>query len=243
MRRVATARPLLAATAVLASALVVGAGLGHARPAVGPAGPADALPPYLYGPNLIRARAIVKADGVLHDYRVDRGRVWALRPGSVTLKERDSTTVTVPVAPTSRFQVNGRAAGFSAIKMGMSAVVVRDGEEPAELVHASSRTVQTRWLESTYFGPPMVRLLAVVKANGVVREYRLDRGRIRAIAPGLLTLRARDGLFVPIAVSSGARVKVNGRVAAFAALRRGMEATVVRDGDQPADTVLAFTRR
>jgi hypothetical protein len=42
-----------------------------------------------------------------------------------------------------------------------------------------------------------------------------------------------------IPVSPTAHIKVNGSSTTFAALRPGLHATVFRDGDQPADTVLA----
>jgi hypothetical protein len=94
-----------------------------------------------------------------------------------------------------------------------------------------------------FFGPSMIRAEAVLKENGAVDLYRIDRGRIRAVGASSLTLRERDGLVVSIPVAAGARVALNGRAAGLLALRRGMEATVVREGDNPAQMVQAFTRR
>ena len=216
-------------------------------PAAGAAGPqplppASTLPGYLYGSNLVRARAIVKTGPVLHDYRVDRGKIKATAGGTVTLKEKDGVTAAILVSVTAKVQVNGRIAGFYALKRGMSAIVVRDGDEPAETVQASSRTLATAWLAASYFGPSMVRLEALVKANGIEHDYRLDRGRIRAIAGGTVTLRERDGLLVPVEISPAAAIKVNGRAAPFSAIRRGMSVTTIRDGDAPAGTLLAYTQ-
>jgi uncharacterized Zn-binding protein involved in type VI secretion len=45
-----------------------------------------------------------------------------------------------------------------------------------------------------------------------------------------------------LAVASDATVTINGRFAAFQQLRRGMIATVIRDGDQPASEVRATGR-
>lgn len=227
------------AIAVALLGLVLPAGLGQARPA---APRADALPVYLYGQDLIRAHAIVKASGLLHDYRVDRGRIKTISGSTVTLKERDNTSVNIPVASTAKIQVNGRQAGPAGLRIGMSAIVVRDGDNAADTVQASGGYLPTSWLANTYFGPAMVRLEAVVKSSAGLHDYRLDRGRIKAITAGMLTLRARDDLVVPIPVSPTARIKINGRLALFAGLRRGMNATTVRDFDEPADTVLAVRR-
>lgn len=232
-----TSRRLVIAVVLLGLALP--AGLGQARPA---APRADALPAYLYGQDLIRAHAIVKASALVHDYRVDRGHIKAISGLNVTLKERDNTIVTVAVAPTAKTQVNGRQAGLPGLRIGMSAILVRDGDNAAETVQAAGGYLPTSWLATKYFGPAMVRLEAVVKASGGLHDYRLDRGRIKAITAGMLTLRARDDLLVPIPVSPTARIKINGRFALFAGLRRGMNATTVRDFDQPADTVLAVRR-
>ena|SRR5436190_2761916 len=215
---------------------------GAARPGPTPPSPTSALPSYLYGSNLVRARAIVKTGPVLHDYRVDRGKIKAVSGGTVTLKEKDGVTATILVGVTAKVQVNGRIAGFYALKRAMSAIVVRDGDEPAELVQASSRTLPTAWLATSYFGPSMVRLEALVKPSGTEHDYRLDRGRIRAITAGSVILRERDGLLVPVDISPAATIKLNGRPAPFSAIRRGMSVATIRDGDAPAGTLLAYTQ-
>jgi hypothetical protein len=81
--------------------------------------------------------------------------------------------------------------------------------------------------------------LALVKDGGVLHDYRVDRGVIRNKADGTLTLLERDGSLVGISVAPTAAITINGRPAAYAALRRGMVATVIRDGDAPANEVRA----
>jgi hypothetical protein len=178
---------------------------------------------------------------LLHEYHVDRGQVRGLAGGSVTLKERDGLADPIPVSPAARVQVNGRLTGFGALRRGMSAVVVRDGVAPAEAIVASRRVVPTGWLAATYFGPNMVRLEAYVQRNGGPHDYRLDRGRIRALAPGSVTLKERDGQIFVIPLSPTAKVKLNGRASSVGALRRGMSASTLRDNDDPAGLVQAFT--
>jgi hypothetical protein len=89
-------------------------------------------------------------------------------------------------------------------------------------------------LGSYFFGPKLVRAEVLVNDAGVLHDYRIDRGVIRAKAPGSLTLRERDGSLQTIAISANASITLGGRPAPFSLLRRGMTATVIRDGDAPA---------
>jgi hypothetical protein len=236
-------RHTLATVAVVAATALALAGLVAAQPVglrSGPAEPQAPLPDWLFGANLIRADTIVKIGPLWHDYRLDLGRIKSAVAGVITLRERDDTVVPISVAPTAKIRVKGRATGFFALRRGMTAVVVRDGDAPAELVQASLRALPGAWLATTYFGPTMTRVEASVQAKGVLHDYRLDRGQIKALAPGTLTLRERDGLLVPVAIAPTARIKLNGQPASFAGLRKGMFATTVRDNEAPADTVLAY---
>jgi hypothetical protein len=93
-----------------------------------------------------------------------------------------------------------------------------------------------------FFGPKLVRAEVLVKDGGVLHDYRIDRGVIRAKPDGALAVLERDGSLVTIQVAAGAAITIGGRPAGFAALRRGMVVTVIRDGDAPANEVRA-TRR
>ena len=72
-------------------------------------------------------------------------------------------------------------------------------------------------------------------------DFRIDVGRIQSAKSSTqtLTLKEKDGTMQPILVSPTARIKVNGGSSTFAALRPGMRATTIRDGDAPADQVFA----
>ena len=94
-------------------------------------------------------------------------------------------------------------------------------------------------LGNYFFGPKLVRAEVLVKDGGALHDYRVDRGTIRNKAGGTLTLLERDGSLVPIAVAPTASITLNGRPVAYADLRRGMVATVIRDGDAPANEVRA----
>lgn len=94
-------------------------------------------------------------------------------------------------------------------------------------------------LGTYFFGPKLVRADVVVKDGGALHLYRVDRGKIRNKADGTLLLRELDGTLVPIAISPTAVITVGGRPGSYAELRRGMVATVIREGDAPATEVRA----
>jgi hypothetical protein len=90
------------------------------------------------GQRLSRAELILTMGGVVHDFRVDQGRVRAVATDSLKIKERaDGTIVTIPVSPTAVIRVNGRPATLAQIRPGYFALTIRDGvDQPADAVKA-----------------------------------------------------------------------------------------------------------
>ena len=121
---------------VVAALLAVNATLLVAQPGLALPG---SLGNYFFGPKLVRAEVLVKDGGVLHDYRIDRGVIRNKADGTLTLLERDGTLVPIPVAPTAAITLNGRPVAYSALRRGMVATVIRDGEAPANEVRATRR--------------------------------------------------------------------------------------------------------
>lgn len=102
--------------------------LGYARP----------LGDFFFGPHLARAEIVLVQKGVVHDYRIDRGKVKSIRGGNLELRELDGTVQVVPVAGTAQVTLNGQVAPLSLITRGMVVTTIRDGEAPAQQVQASS---------------------------------------------------------------------------------------------------------
>lgn len=203
---------------------------------------------YLLGPRMIRSEVVAKGTGnTNHDYRLDRGRIAKRATGTLVLAERDGTQATLKVAANARVILNGKPAKWRQLRPGMQAAVSRTDNLPADVVYAGSPKLTPKIPDATIaflLGPKMLRgEIGLRSADGVVHDYLLDQGRVRQVNPYVLTLREADGQLVTINITATARVKLNGKSASFAQLRKGMMATTMRDGDKPADQVWATTRK
>jgi hypothetical protein len=192
---------------------------------------------------MIRAEIGVKsADGAVQDFRVDRGKlVKRYSAGQLVVVERDSTDrVPLKVSPTARVLLGGKFVGPKALRAGMQVAIPRAGSAPADIVYAGAKTAPALPKATVQYvlGSRLLRA-EIAYQDTVLHDYLLDHGRIRQLAPYSITLREADGTTVPLSASAGVRVKLNGKTASFAQLRKGMTATVMRDGDKPADQIWA----
>ena len=130
-RWTAAAAGLAALLSVNAVLLLVQPGLALPRSLAG----------YFFGPGLVRAEVVLQDATGSHVYRLDQGRVQAVQParGSLRLRERDGRVVTLQIAPDARIELHGRPVPLAALPRGVRALVVRDGEAPAEVVLAGRR--------------------------------------------------------------------------------------------------------
>ena len=94
-----------------------------------------------------------------------------------------------------------------------------------------------------FFGPRLARAEIVLVQNKQVRDYRVDRGRVKSFPRGFnLELRELDGSVQLVPVSPSALVTINGQPSPFSVITRGMMVTTVREGTAPANQVIALTR-
>ena len=95
-----------------------------------------------------------------------------------------------------------------------------------------------RALIDQFFGARMIRAEVLVQTPTGTEDYRIDRGVIRVLAPGSVTLREKNGDMVPIQLSPNASVTgPGGRTGSGAVLRRGMRVTIFRLANAPADSI------
>lgn len=101
-----------------------------------------------------------------------------------------------------------------------------------------------RSLANYFYGPGLIRAEVVVRDAEGTHDWRLDQGRILRVAPARSMLRIveHDGRVVEFQVAPDARIELHGRPVLLGALRRGMRVLVVREGEGPAEVVLAGRR-
>jgi|SRR5919197_2139847 hypothetical protein len=203
-------------------------GLATAASALALAAPAVAAPGNLFGAGLVRAEVLIQAGGQ-HDYRVDRGRVTAFTPASLTMRERDGTVVTVPVA----------AGALPALQRGVFVQTLRDGNAPASRVDVGA---PARVAPFEITGPGLVRAELLLIVNGLSHDYRVDRGTVLSVAARTLTLAEADGTTVSIPVAADARIRLNGVRVPLRMIKHGFAAETIRDGGGPAQIVDASRR-
>ena len=109
----------------------------------------------------------------------------------------------------------------------------------AILVLAQPGRALSTQLSSYFLGPRMIRAEVILKDAAGLHDYRLDRGRIRSVSGGTITLLEADGTVVPIPVAANAQITLNGKAVPLSALRRGFHALTIRDRQAPATTVRA----
>jgi hypothetical protein len=101
-----------------------------------------------------------------------------------------------------------------------------------------------RSLANYFYGPGLIRAEVVVRDLEGIHDWRLDQGRILRVMPARNALRIRepDARIVDFEVALDARIELNGRPVPLGALRRGLRVLVVREGEGPAEVVLAGRR-
>lgn len=92
----------------------------------------------VFSGKMLRAEIGLKsADGVIHDYFLDRGRIKQVTALAVVLREADGNIVTVPTAPFIRVKINGKDASYTQLRRGMMATTMHDRDKPADQIWAT----------------------------------------------------------------------------------------------------------
>jgi hypothetical protein len=101
-----------------------------------------------------------------------------------------------------------------------------------------------RSLANYFYGNGMIRAEVVVRDAEGVHDWRLDQGRILRVMParGMLRFIEHDGRVVEVQIAPDARIELHGRPVPLNFLRRGVRVLTVRDGEGPAEVVLAGRR-
>jgi hypothetical protein len=89
----------------------------------------------LFGPKMIRAEVLVQTPTGTADYRIDRGVIKTIAPGSIILKEKNGDMVPIQIAPTALVTgAVGRKGSSTALRVGLRVVVFRLADAPADTI-------------------------------------------------------------------------------------------------------------
>jgi len=91
-----------------------------------------------FGGNLIRAEVLVASPTGTQDWRIDRGVITAIAVTptgtNVTLREKEGTSVTLPVDPNARVQGPARFSNVALLRRRLRIVLYHQANLPATLV-------------------------------------------------------------------------------------------------------------
>jgi hypothetical protein len=227
----------LLASGLATVAVLVAAAAGLAAPGA-PPGAARDLGQAYFSNTLTRAEVISVVGRVIHDYRIDEGRVIAVRPNAIDLLERDGTRQTIAVSSSTRIVGVGRLFGPPAVARGVRVVVVTDNGGPATRIWPSA---SARALGKAFLGTTLVRAEILTYSAGTAHDIRIDEGRIVSVKPNTsIMLLERDGTRQPIAFTASTQITEAGQPADQTAITRGLSAITVRQGDGPASEIRLF---
>jgi hypothetical protein len=89
-----------------------------------------------------------------------------------------------------------------------------------------------------YFGSRMIRAEVVVQTPAGSDDYLIDRGVIRAVTPGTIILKEKDGRMVTVEIAPSASVTgAAGRTRGTGVLRVGVRVLVLRLANAPAESI------
>ncbi len=91
----------------------------------------QALIDRFFGPRMIRAEVVLGGPLAVNDFRIDRGVITAVTPGSITLRERDATVVTIAVTPATKVVGRYPFATVAQLRPRLRVLVVRKANQPA----------------------------------------------------------------------------------------------------------------
>ncbi len=92
-----------------------------------------------FGPRLIRAEVVVGGPRAVNDFRIDRGVITSVTPGSITIRERDGTVVTVSVTQSTRVLGGARFTSVAQLRPPLRVLVIRKVNAPATQIQVEGR--------------------------------------------------------------------------------------------------------
>jgi hypothetical protein len=89
----------------------------------------------LFGPQMIRAEVLVQTPTGAVDYRVDRGVIRTIAPGSIIIREKNGDMVTIQLSSTASVTgAGGRTFSTALLRRGMRVIAIAPANAPAESI-------------------------------------------------------------------------------------------------------------
>jgi len=89
----------------------------------------------LFGSQLIRAEVLVQTPTGAQDFRVDRGVIRTVAPGSLVIREKNGDMVTIQLsASASVTGPGGRVFSTALLRRGMRVIAIAPANAPAESI-------------------------------------------------------------------------------------------------------------
>jgi hypothetical protein len=94
------------------------------------------------GSSMARAEVVMMVGNVVHDFRIDQGRVVNSTPTSLVLLERDNTSQTISVSAATEVWLGNQLADLTALEPRLNVLTIRDGDQPAKSVRVAGNRPQ-----------------------------------------------------------------------------------------------------
>jgi hypothetical protein len=191
-----------------------------------------------FASGFVRAEVVTMAGRVEHDYRIDEGRVVAVRQTSIDLLERDGTRQTIAIGTQTVISGVGPLSSLGRVARGIRVVALRDGNGAAQQIRPST---WARVLGRTLMGGALVRAEVLNFQSKTLHDYRIDQGRIVVVKPASITLAERDGSRQTIGVTASTLVTLGGLAVDQSEVTKGLTAIAIREGDGAAEQIMLGT--
>jgi hypothetical protein len=87
-----------------------------------------------FGNSMIRAEVLLQTPSGVQDWRIDRGVITQISGTTVTLLEKDSTSVTVQLDPNARIQGPARFSKLRQLRPRLRVALYHQANLPAQIV-------------------------------------------------------------------------------------------------------------
>jgi hypothetical protein len=93
----------------------------------------------LFGPGMIRAKAVIFTNGHDDELSVTRGRIVSVSASGIVVKERDGQVDTISVDPAARITLGGTPVQLAALRRGMHVQALWLNDLPAYRLEVTLR--------------------------------------------------------------------------------------------------------